>query len=139
DNFPADVASEQWLKFGCYAERPEVLAAVWRQLQALGPYELTQSNSANLEINPPGVSKASGLAVACRALGLAASQVVAIGDGRNDVPMLRWAGCGIAMGNASKPVQAAATWVTATCAEDGVACAIERLLAAGPGELGPCL
>ena len=52
--------------------------------------------------------------------------VLAIGDSRNDVPMLRWAGIGVAMGNASPDVCTAVGRVTARCDEDGVARAIER-------------
>ena len=53
-------------------------------------------------------------------------RVLAIGDSRNDVPMLRWAGTGIAMGNALPEVRRAVPLVTQRCEEDGVAHAIER-------------
>jgi len=57
--------------------------------------------------------------------------MVAIGDGENDLALLRLVGLGIAMGNASPAVQAAADWVTDTNNRDGVALAIERLRATG--------
>ena len=57
--------------------------------------------------------------------------MVAIGDGDNDIVMLRLVSFGIAMGNASAKVQAAADWVTATNDHDGVALAIDRLRATG--------
>ena len=58
-----------------------------------------------LDLSPVGVSKASGLA-ARRAtqLGVAAADVLAIGDGRNDIEMLRWAGRGVAMGQSVEEV-----------------------------------
>ena len=51
---------------------------------------------------------------------------MAIGDGMNDVAMIRYAGIGVAMGNAKAAVQAAADYVTASNAQDGVAEAIEK-------------
>ena len=65
-------------------------------------------------------------------LGLARSEVLAIGDGPADGPMLQFAGTGVAMGNALPEVQALADWVTASNAEDGVAVAIERFVLGGP-------
>ena len=66
-----------------------------------------------LDLSPVGVSKASGLQHVCDELGLAAADVLAIGDGRNDIEMLRWAGRGVAMGQAVEEVIAAADDVTA--------------------------
>jgi len=79
-----------------------------------------------LDLAPVGVSKASGLAYVAAELGVAAEDVLAIGDGRNDIEMLRWAGRGVAMGQAVEPVIAAADDVTGTVYEDGAATAIAR-------------
>jgi HAD superfamily hydrolase (TIGR01484 family) len=79
-----------------------------------------------LDLSPVGVSKASGLAVVCRELGVAPADVLAIGDGRNDVEMLRWAGRGVAMGQAVEEVRAAADDVTATVYDDGAAVELRR-------------
>jgi hydroxymethylpyrimidine pyrophosphatase-like HAD family hydrolase len=57
---------------------------------------------------PPGITKATGLADVARALGLDALDVVAFGDGNNDVGMLEWAGMGIAMSHARPAAKAAA-------------------------------
>lgn len=54
--------------------------------------------------------------------------VAAIGDGRNDLPMMQTAGLGIAMGNAAEEVRRAAAFVTDSVEEDGLATAIDRLL-----------
>ena len=62
----------------------------------------------------------------CEDLKIEPSRVLAIGDSRNDVPMMRWAGVGVAMGNAPADVRAAVGRVTGRCEEDGVARAIER-------------
>lgn len=74
-----------------------------------------------LDLAPAGVSKASGLTAVCERLGVDASDVLAIGDGRNDIEMLAWAGRGVAMGQATLSVQEAADDVTATVEDDGVA------------------
>jgi len=54
------------------------------------------------------------------------SEVLAIGDSDADVPMIEWAGMGVAMGNGSPAAKAAADWVAPTLEEDGAAAAIER-------------
>jgi Cof subfamily protein (haloacid dehalogenase superfamily) len=79
-----------------------------------------------LDLSPVGVSKASGLQHVCDRIGLAATDVLAIGDGRNDIEMLRWAGRGVAMGQAVDEVKAAADDVTATVNDEGAAVEISR-------------
>jgi Cof subfamily protein (haloacid dehalogenase superfamily) len=79
-----------------------------------------------LDLAPTGVSKASGLERVCEELGVAAVDVLAIGDGRNDVEMLEWAGRGVAMGQAPLEVQEAADFVTETVEEDGAAMELDR-------------
>jgi Cof subfamily protein (haloacid dehalogenase superfamily) len=74
-----------------------------------------------LDLAPVGVSKASGLAYVAAELGVPAAQVLAIGDGRNDIEMLRWAGRGVAMGQSVEEVQAAADAVTGSVHDEGAA------------------
>ena len=83
-----------------------------------------------LEITAPGTDKARAVRAAAARLGLAPSDLAAIGDAENDVTMLREAGVGIAMGNATAAVLAAAPHRTAANDRDGVAQAIDALLAA---------
>ena len=71
-------------------------------------------------------SKKNALARLCADFGVPAERVLAVGDSRNDVPMLRWAGIGVAMGNALPEVRESVRFVTATNDRDGVALAIER-------------
>lgn len=86
-----------------------------------------------LAITSEEATKERALAELCRDLGIDASDVLAIGDSRNDVPMLRWAGVGVAMGNALTEVIEAAPHVTPSNDEDGVARALERFVL-GPRE-----
>jgi hydroxymethylpyrimidine pyrophosphatase-like HAD family hydrolase len=67
------------------------------------------------------VSKASGLAEVAALLGVAREHVLAIGDGRNDIEMLQWAGRGVAMGQAPDEVKLAADGVTDSVQDDGLA------------------
>ncbi len=84
-----------------------------------------------LDLSPVGVSKASGLEYVARELGVDASDVLAIGDGRNDIEMLRWAGRGVAMGQAVDEVKAAADHVTDDVTLDGAARELERWFPGG--------
>jgi Cof subfamily protein (haloacid dehalogenase superfamily) len=79
-----------------------------------------------LDIAPEGISKASALADVAEELGVAQADVLAIGDGRNDIEMLGWAGRGVAMGQAPLEVQEAADDVTETADNDGVAIELSR-------------
>jgi hydroxymethylpyrimidine pyrophosphatase-like HAD family hydrolase len=77
---------------------------------------------------PAGVSKASALATVAADLGVAQEDVLAVGDGDNDRAMLRWAGLGVAMGQAPDTVKADADEVTGTVLDDGLAEILERFL-----------
>lgn len=82
----------------------------------------------NYEISPKGVSKATGLTALCEHIDLPIARTIAVGDEGNDVEMLRAAGLGIAMGNASEAAKAAADVIVADCDHDGVVQAIETYL-----------
>jgi Cof subfamily protein (haloacid dehalogenase superfamily) len=83
-----------------------------------------------VEISAAGVTKAFALERLCRRLGIAAQEVVAIGDMPNDLAMLDWAGTSVAVANAAAEVLDAADEVTAANVDDGVALVLERVLAA---------
>ncbi len=74
-----------------------------------------------LDLAPEGISKATGLAWVCEQLGVAREDVLAIGDGRNDIEMLNWAGHGVAMGQGPDVVKAAADEVAEPVVDDGAA------------------
>jgi Cof subfamily protein (haloacid dehalogenase superfamily) len=92
--------------------------------------EASQSGGRGLvEIAPPGATKAGTLAWHCARRGIDARDVVAFGDMPNDLPMLTWAGTAYAVANAHADVLAVVDRVTASNDEDGVAVALEALLA----------
>lgn len=82
--------------------------------------------SAWLDIAPLGVDKAHGLAIVCRELGIDRRDVLAIGDGRNDIEMLQWAGRGVAMGDSPEEVKVAADAVVGGFADLGTVDELER-------------
>ncbi|MBC5649399.1 Cof-type HAD-IIB family hydrolase [Christensenella tenuis] len=93
-----------------------------------GKYNVVRGEERNVEFNKLGVSKGSGLKKLAELLGVQMEQVMAIGDGGNDVEMLRAAGVGVAMENAMEEARAAADYITADVRECGVAQAIDRFV-----------
>jgi Cof subfamily protein (haloacid dehalogenase superfamily) len=90
---------------------------------------VTQAGLGFIEICPPGVDKASGLAVVAEAIGVDSSDVLVFGDMPNDVPMFEWAGWGrVAVANAHPSVLALADELTLSNDDDGVAVYLDRLL-----------
>ena len=87
---------------------------------------VTKSYPVFAEVINPAVDKGRALALVAAHLGVAQAETMAVGDGMNDLPMLQWAGLGVAMGQARPAVHVAADVVTAPLAEDGLAQAIER-------------
>lgn len=88
---------------------------------------ISSAFSYNVEINSAEANKGAALRALCRHLGIEdMQQVMAFGDGLNDLAMLRAAGIGVAMGNASDAVKAEADMVTESNVCDGVAVALER-------------
>lgn len=107
---------------------PEQLPQVQRTIAQSLPAELTVVQTAPfyLEVIPAAINKGQGLLDTCQALGIAPEQTVAFGDAQNDIPMLRAAGVGVAMGNATEAVKAAADAITASNNEDGIALWLEK-------------
>jgi Cof subfamily protein (haloacid dehalogenase superfamily) len=104
----------------------ELAAALAKHVGVLG--DITYStNDGLVEISPIGISKAIGLQEVARPLDISAEDTVAFGDMPNDVPMLLWAGHGVAMGNAHPEALAAANEVTESNDDDGLARVLERL------------
>jgi len=82
-----------------------------------------------LEFASPQVTKGSGLGFLAEHLGFTRETTVGFGDGENDVPLLEWAGYGVAVGNADERVRAIADFVCPPVTEEGVAQVIEAYLA----------
>lgn len=137
---------EKLLHLGCtYTHGPEEALALCRQgvqkffvfgtipldklcekLQGIPAIEVTSSGWDNVEIIPQGINKGRGVADLAETLGIPLSQVMALGDQENDIPMLEAVGWGVAMGNACDAAKAAARLVTDTNNQCGFARAIEK-------------
>jgi Cof subfamily protein (haloacid dehalogenase superfamily) len=99
------------------AEAPPLATALW--VRTAPPF---------FEAVPRGASKAAALQDLCAGWGVGPERVLAFGDSDNDIEALRWAGVGVAMGQAAERVRRAADMVTATNDQDGVALMLERFL-----------
>lgn len=88
--------------------------------------ETVKSAPTYMEILKPGVTKASAIAKLAEIMQVPEEQVLAIGDSGNDIPMLKAAAFGVAMGNATPEAKAAAKYFVADCDHDGLAEAVER-------------
>jgi hypothetical protein len=88
---------------------------------------VTMSGPGTVELQPCGVTKATGLALAAAHLGLTDTTTIAFGDMPNDIPMFDWATHGVAMANAHPELKAVADEVTLSNEEDGIAVVLERL------------
>ncbi|HEY2710675.1 MAG TPA: HAD family hydrolase [Caulobacteraceae bacterium] len=103
---------------------------VLEAIQALGLEWQMIFNKGSVMCLPPGVNKASGLAAALKALGLAAENVIGVGDAENDHAFLAACGVSAAVGNALASLKAAADVVTEGDEGAGVTWLIDRLLTA---------
>ncbi|ANH92863.1 hydrolase [Streptomyces sp. SAT1] len=102
------------------------LAAAARD--AVGPLaSVTMSGPGTVELQPCGITKATGLALAAARLGLGPGDALAFGDMPNDIPMFRWAARGVAMAGAHPELKAVADEVTTSNEDDGVAVVLDRL------------
>lgn len=107
-------------------DSPETKATLHRTLSTLENIGFADPFPNDLEVIAGDINKGEALRYLMSRLEIPSGQAVAIGDGGSDVPLLKAAGLGIAMGNAPAFVQAEADVITATCDEDGVALALER-------------
>lgn len=120
DRWSANLEEQEWLKFGYTTEDEELRHQVMMELQKLEGLEITNSSPINLEINPQGINKATGIRQVCELLGITMDQVVAVGDSMNDLAVIQQAGLGVAMGNAQEVVKEVADQVVSSNNEDGI-------------------
>ncbi|MEV8089150.1 HAD family hydrolase [Streptomyces nigra] len=95
---------------------------------------VTMSGPGTVELQPCGITKATGLALAAEHLGLGPHETIAFGDMPNDIPMFDWAAHGVAMANAHPELKAVADEITLSNEDDGIAVVLERLFACSLAE-----
>jgi Cof subfamily protein (haloacid dehalogenase superfamily) len=114
-----------------YIQHPELSddeLAEAAQRAAGGFVSVAMAGKGIVELLPLGLSKATGLSLAARRLGMKAADTIAFGDMPNDIPMFAWASYGVAMADAHEELKAVADEVTSSHEEDGIAVVLERLL-----------
>ena len=122
-----DACRDEMLKINLYHADQAERVRTREQLSSL-QMEKTYSEVSSLECSAIGVNKGTGLLRLCAELGIPPENCVAVGDADNDIPMIRAAGLGIAMGNAAAHVCAAADRVVADLDHGGCAEAVRLLL-----------
>lgn len=114
-----------------YIQHPELsddALAEAAQRAAGGFVTVAMAGAGIVELLPLGLSKATGLSLAARRLGVKAAETIAFGDMPNDIPMFAWASHGVAMANAHPELRAVADEVTSSNDEDGIATVLTRHL-----------
>lgn len=132
ENLPAEI---QWpinklLLVGDPVDMPHVEELM--QQKFAGKLSIYRSAPFFIETMPLGVEKSASLALLLKNMGLGPENLMACGDGWNDLPMIRYAGMGVAMGNAVPEVKQAAKYVTADNEHDGVGLAVEKFILEDP-------
>ncbi|HXB94183.1 MAG TPA: Cof-type HAD-IIB family hydrolase [Puia sp.] len=107
---------------------PENIAQIQQCLRSLynGRLNIYPSKATYLEVMDSRGSKSNSVRFVSERMGLAAGEIVAMGDNYNDIEMLQYAGLGVAMGNAPDDIKEKADVVTDTNNNDGVRKALER-------------
>ncbi|MDR1795671.1 MAG: Cof-type HAD-IIB family hydrolase [Erysipelotrichaceae bacterium] len=113
-----------------FAQEPEILQKHIPALQRLfgSDLEMGRTSPRWLEFTPKGINKGSSLQAVMKQEKIKKEEVIAFGDGENDLAMLQAAGLGIAMSNAMEPLRQAADYITLSNDEDGIALALEKYL-----------
>lgn len=113
-----------------FIDQPEILETALEDYTAFAELEnrvtFTRSTPFYYEANAKGVSKGSALKKLCEELKITSENLMAIGDGGNDLSMIKFAGNGVAMKNAIPELKKSAQIITADNNHDGVARAIEK-------------
>lgn len=109
---------------------PNPLAELEKKLakEMEGRMNIYRSSGFFLECVPLGIDKAESIKRLMQSIGISIDEIIAVGDGYNDLSMIKLAGLGVAMANAAREVQDAANYITYSNQEDGVAHVVEKFI-----------
>ena len=94
-------------------------------------FQITSSEPTRIEFVKKGMRKIEAIKLLLKELNINSSEVIAMGDGENDIEMIKYAGCGIAMGNATEEVKSIADIITDTNDNDGVGKILKKIFVKG--------
>lgn len=106
----------------------ELRKKTWDRLKALGLASVTAATTKNIEITSLYATKAKALEKLCEVLGFTRENVLAMGDGDNDMPMIQFAGIGVAMANGEEHIKQAADIIADDCNDFGAAKILEQII-----------
>lgn len=106
----------------------ELRKEIWDRLKALGLASVTAATTKNIEITSLYATKAQALEKLCEVLGFNRENVLAMGDGDNDMPMIQFAGIGVAMANGEEHIKQAADIIADDCNDFGAAKILEQII-----------
>lgn len=111
-------------------DTPDKISFLQKELEPVFKDRLffTQSKNHLLEMMPPGINKAVSLARFANSLSYSAEEVMACGDNANDIEMVKWAGIGVAVANATDALKAAADYICVNERSEGAEEAIKRFV-----------
>ncbi|MBR5269753.1 MAG: HAD family phosphatase [Anaerotignum sp.] len=107
----------------------ELRKETWNRLKALGLASVTAATTKNIEITSLYATKSQALEKLCEVLGLTKENVLAMGDGDNDMPMIQFSGIGVAMANGEEHIRQAADIIADDCNDFGAAKILEQIIA----------
>jgi Cof subfamily protein (haloacid dehalogenase superfamily) len=120
--------SGKFLKVVVASEEIEKIRKLKEEIKEKLEVTAISSGIDNIEIMAPGISKGNAVKILAEYYGISRDEVICIGDNENDLSMIEYAGLGIAMGNATEELKKAASYITDTNDNDGVAKAIEKFI-----------
>lgn len=106
----------------------ELRKEIWDKLKNLGVASVTAATTKNIEITSLSATKAKALEKLCEVLDLDRENVLAMGDGDNDMPMIQFAGIGVAMANGEEHIKQAADIIADDCNDFGAAKILEQII-----------
>lgn len=109
-------------------QNKEALNKAKEEMQKYDDLEVVSSWHNNFEVMPKGTSKGNAVKILAQMLGIDREEVICIGDSENDLSMIKYAGLGVAMGNALDIVKENADYITDTNSEAGVGKVIQKFI-----------
>ncbi len=106
----------------------DILENIEYEFEDIGDILVTSSSSNNVEVNKMGVSKGRAVELLAKKYNIKPEEIITIGDNRNDISMLTYAGLGVAVGNSGKDIKDISDYVTVSNEEDAIAQIIEEFI-----------